>query len=65
MDDEREIYRFFIYRDPTLPGTYYLESAQQLLDEMEHSNTLGQVIESVNFLCDDQYSLCDRDLLGA
>jgi hypothetical protein len=61
----REIFRFFIYRDPALPGTYYLESAQALVDAIKPSHTQGHVIESVNFLCDDPHSLCDRDLLGA
>lgn len=65
MADDREIYRFFIYRDPTLPGTYFLDSAQALVDELAHSYTKGYVIESVDFLCDDPFSLTDRDILGA
>lgn len=65
MGDAREIYRFFIYRDPALPGTYYLASAQALVDDIKPSHTIGTMIESINFLCDDPYSLCDRDLLGA
>ena len=64
MDDDTEIYRFFIYRDPTLPGTYYLTSAQDLVDQIKPSHTAGHVIESIDMLCDDPYSLCDRDLLG-
>lgn len=64
VGDAREIYRFFVYRDPSLPGTYYLASAQALVDAMKPSHTIGQVIESINFLCDDPFSLCDRDLLG-
>lgn len=63
--DDREIFRFFIYRDPMLPGTYFLDSAQAQVDVMKPSHTIGHVIESVNFLCDDPFSLCDRDLLGA
>lgn len=65
MGDQREIYRFFVYRDPTLPGTYFVESAQALLDQISHAHTVGHVIESTDFLCDDEHSLCDRDLLGA
>jgi hypothetical protein len=65
MGDDREIYRFFIYRDPSLPGTYDVEAAQQVLDLMAQSHTVGHVIESISFLCDDEFSLCDRDLLGA
>lgn len=65
MGDVREIFRWFVYRDPTAAGTYYLNSAQALVDEIKPSHTVGQVIESINFLCDDPHSLCDRDLLGA
>jgi hypothetical protein len=65
MADVREVFRFFIYRDPTLPGTYYLEAAQELVDKIKPSHTKGHVIESISMLCDDPFSLCDRDLLGA
>lgn len=65
MGDAREVYRFFVYRDPTLPGTYFLASAQVLLDQIKFSHTVGTVIESIDFACDDPHSLCDRDLLGA
>lgn len=64
VGDDREIYRFFIYRDPTLPGTYYLTSAQELVDKIKPSHTVGHVIESIDFRCDDPFSLCDRDVLG-
>ena len=64
MGDDREIYRFFIYRNPTIPGTYYLASAQDIIDAIKPSHTLGYAIESVSFLCDDPLSLCDRDILG-
>ena len=65
MGDAREIFRFFIYRDPTAPGTYDVAGAQALVDAIKPSHTLGHVIESINFLCDDPHSLTDRDLLGA
>lgn len=65
MGDDREIRRFFIYRDPGLPGAYYVDSAQALVDDINRSTCVGHVIESVSFLCDDPFSLCDRDLLGA
>jgi hypothetical protein len=65
MGDDREIYRFFVYRDPALPGTYDIEGAQALVDDISPSQTAGYVVESIDFLCDDPYSLCDRDLLGA
>lgn len=65
MNDDREIYRFFIYRDPALPGAYYVDAAQALVDAIAHSHTQGHVIESIDFLCDDPFSLTDRDILGA
>jgi hypothetical protein len=64
VGDDREIYRFFIYRDPTLPGAYFLSSAQEIVDQIQPSHTVGRVIESISFKCDDPFSLCDRDLLG-
>lgn len=65
VGDDREIFRFFIYRDPTLSGTYFLASAQAQVDRMKPSHTIGTVIESIDLRCDDPHSLCDRDLLGA
>lgn len=65
VGDAREIFKFYVYRNPALPGTYFLDSAQAIVDAMKPSHTQGFVIESVSFLCDDPFSLCDRDLLGA
>lgn len=65
IGDAREIFRFFIYRDPSLPGTYFVASAQAQVTAMKPSHTIGTVIESTSMLCDDPHSLCDRDLLGA
>jgi hypothetical protein len=65
IGDDREIYRFFVYRDPGLLGDYFLESAQELVDKIKPTHTAGHVIESIDFLCDDPFSLCDRDILGA
>lgn len=64
MGDAREIWRFFIFRDPGLPGTYDLAAAQKIVDIMKPSHTNGIVIESNTFRCDDPFSLCDRDVLG-
>jgi uncharacterized protein YmfQ (DUF2313 family) len=63
MGDVREIFRFFIYRDPTAAGTYYLDSAQELVDQIKPSHTAGHMIESVASLYDDPYSLYDRDVM--
>lgn len=62
---DREIFRFFVYRNPALVGVYYLTSAQALLDKIKPSHTVGHVIESTAMIVDDPYSLCDRDLVGA
>lgn len=64
MANDREIYRFFIYRNPALPGTPDIASAQALVDKMSHSHTQGHVVQSISLLCDDPFSLCDRDRLG-
>lgn len=65
MGDAREIFRFFIYRNPASPGSYDVAGAQALVDQIKPSHTAGHVITSINFLCDDPNSLCNRDLLGA
>ncbi|HEY0251716.1 MAG TPA: putative phage tail protein, partial [Kofleriaceae bacterium] len=65
IGDDRAIFRFLVYRDPTLPGTYFLASAQELLNKIKPSHTAGVVIESINALYDDPHSLYDRDIRGA
>lgn len=64
VGDDREIYRFYIYRDPAEPGTYDLDAAQDLVDRMAHSHTIGHVISSSEFVCDTPEDVCDRDRLG-
>lgn len=64
MDDDQEKYRFFVFRDPDLGGSWDVDAAQAELDAMKKTTTRGHVIESKTFTCDDPYSLCDRDLLG-
>jgi len=63
IEDVREIFRFYILRDPTVAGTYYLDSAQDLVDAIKPSHTAGYMIETVAALYDDPYSLYNRDLL--
>jgi hypothetical protein len=65
IGDVREIYRFYIFRDPALGGTWYVDSAQDLVDTIKPSHTIGHVIESDNALYDDPFSLYDRDIFGA
>lgn len=62
--EDRDIYKFYIYRNPSLPGSYNLTDAQDMINRMKPSHTEGHIIESDDFLCDDPYSLCDRDILG-
>lgn len=62
--DEKEVYRFFVFRDPLLSGTPDIPAAQIELDVISHSHTKGHIIESIDFKCDEATSLCDRDLLG-
>lgn len=64
MDDDRAIYRFYVYRDPSVAGAYDLAGAQAVIDGMEPAHTEGKVIESVRFTCGDPYSICGRDLLA-
>lgn len=65
MQTDREIFRFYIYRNPALGGTYSVADAQAVVNKMKPSHTQGHIIESNDFLCDDPFSLCDRDRLGA
>lgn len=60
----REIYRYFVFRDPLEPGTPDLEGAQTALTLLEHSHTKGTVIETTTLRCDEATSLTDRDPLG-
>jgi hypothetical protein len=64
IGDQRAIFAFFIYRDPVLPGTYFLASAQTLVTSMKPSHTEGFVIESIAFTCGDPHSIVGRDILG-
>lgn len=62
--DDSEIFKFYIYRDPTDPGSYDIDEAQAIVDRIKPSHTVGYVIESINLKCDEATSLCDRDILG-
>lgn len=64
MGDPREIYRFFITCAAPGPDAVGFAEVQEVIDLMKPSHTLGQVITSLNFLCDDPNSLCDADTLG-
>ena len=63
--NDRAIYLFFVYRDPTLPGTADIDAAQAELDSTPHSHTKGVVIESDDAKFDEATTLYDRDIYGA
>jgi hypothetical protein len=63
--DDDDIFRAFIHRDPEDDGNYDIFEAQQICDRMKQAHTLITVGESDCFLCDDDYSLTDRDVLGS
>jgi hypothetical protein len=64
VGDDREIFRFFIYRDPLVAGTPDLVEAERIMNNQKPSHTSGHIIESIDFLTDDPESLTNRDLLG-
>lgn len=51
--------RFFVYRDPTIPGSPDYEAAQHVLDSIAQAHTVGKVIRSLSAICDDPNSPCD------
>jgi hypothetical protein len=63
-ENPEEIFAAFVHREPTDPGSYNLAEAQRTLDRMKLGHTLITVGESDWLLCDDPYSLTDRDVLG-
>lgn len=63
-DDPERIFWAFVHRDPSEGGSYDLTGAQRICDRVKHGHTLIIVGESDCFLCDDSYSLTDRDILG-
>ena len=65
QNDDQEIYRFFVYRDPTDPGTYDIVAAQEEIDRIAQSHTKGHAIESIGMIVNDPFSLVNRDIIGA
>lgn len=62
--DSRNVYNWYIYVDPIALPEADLSGAQVIIDKMKPAHTNGRVIQSLIMLCDDPYSLCDRDPLG-
>ena len=59
------IFQFYVFRNPSTPGTPDFDAAQAQCDRLRPSHTRCTIIESTNFLTDDPDSLTDRDILGA
>jgi hypothetical protein len=62
--DAGQIYNFYAYRDPDLDGDPDITEAQRLFRRTALAQMWSFVIESLDFACDDEHSLCDRDPLG-
>jgi hypothetical protein len=62
--DSLQIYNFFVYRDPTFAGDPDLVEAQRLFHRTAHAEMRAFVIQSLYFMCGDEYSLMGRDPIG-
>lgn len=61
----RRAYRWYAYRDLGLGGAPNLEQAQALVVGVKPAHTYAAAISSLDVLCDDAGSGCDRGPLGA
>lgn len=64
VGDASRIFEATVIRRPSDSGSCDLATAQRVCDSAKQAHTLIIVGESDEFLCDDDGSLCDRDLLG-
>lgn len=62
--DPRNVYTFFVLRDWSAPGTYYLDRAQKLLDAIAPAHTRGLVIETNQNVIGSQYAIVGRTPVG-
>jgi hypothetical protein len=56
--------RFYVFRDPTLPGRLDKAAAIALLRSMKQSHTFASVITRRSLICDDPASIVDETPLG-
>ena len=63
--ESKRAFWHYVYRDPALPGSYFLRDAHAIFQAMKHAHTDGTVIASRSLLCDDAESTCDRGPMGA
>jgi hypothetical protein len=57
--------RWYVFRDPTLPGSPDLPGARSTMKRLKQAHTDGTVITSKSFFCDSAISTCDGGPLGA
>lgn len=62
--DSAQIYNFFVYRDPALPGSPDIAEAQRLFARTALGHFNAHVIERLSFIVGDPHSLCGREPLG-
>lgn len=60
----RRPYRFYVYRDPAIPGRPDVQGANAVLATMKHGYTHAAVITSKSLLCDSSISGCDLGPMG-
>lgn len=56
--------RWWVYRDPGLPGSWSLDRARALVRRAKPSHTLAGVVTELDVLCDDVDHGCDVAALG-
>lgn len=57
--------RWYVFRDPTLPGAADLQAGHGAIQRLKHAHIGATVITAKSLLCDDVNSGCDRGPMGA
>ena len=57
-------FRWYAYRDPTLPGTPDIVAANGTAGRLAHAHTFGRVVNNLSAKCDDASSICDQTPIG-
>lgn len=57
-------FRWYGYRDPALPGSYDLPSAQATAQRLAHAHTFARVVNSISAKCEDATTTCDSTPIG-
>lgn len=56
--------RWYVFRDPALPGSFDAVSAKQILRSLRQSQTIANVCFATTALCDSSNSRCDETPMG-